>query len=146
MPHRAATRLGKRLRRCGIIRAWVQDGTTGWRDDTRAQVGRMTPSFLPPHYIERTRFGSLAPYIEPYLTLVLNEGYKPTTIRGQLRLIARLNGWLRRRHQDLHGLNEPMVEHFLQCQGKKWRTPASGVRVTLQRLLGVLRDAGVVAP
>ncbi|SRR5258706_16335116 len=28
---------------------------------------------------------------QAYITLVLNNGYKPTTIRGQLRLIARLN-------------------------------------------------------
>ena len=90
----------------------------------------MTPSFLPSHYIEHTRFGSLTPYIEPYLTLVLKQGYKPTTIRGHLRLIARLNRWLRRSHQDLHELNEPLLEQFLQCQRKKWRTPASGVRVT----------------
>lgn len=106
----------------------------------------MTPSFLPSHYIARTRFGPLVPYIEPYLTLVLKAGYKPTTIRGQLRLIARLNRWLRRRHQELRDLNEAMLEQFVQCQRKKWRTPARGVRVTLQRLLGVLREAGVVAP
>ena len=51
----------------------------------------MTLSFLSSHYIQSTRFGSLSPYVKPYITLVLNKGYKPTTIVGQLRLIARLN-------------------------------------------------------
>ena len=51
----------------------------------------MTLSFLSLHYIQGARFGTLSPYVEPYITLVLNKGYKPTTIVGQLRLIAHLN-------------------------------------------------------
>jgi hypothetical protein len=64
----------------------------------------MTLSFLSSHYIQRARFGSLSPYVKTYITLVLNNGYKPTTIIGQLRLIARLNRWLLRMDYDLDGL------------------------------------------
>jgi hypothetical protein len=106
----------------------------------------MTLSFLSSHYIQSARFGSLSPYVKPYITLVLNKGYKPTTIVGQLRLIARLNRWLLRMDYDLGRLDERVLEHFQKCEQKKRRTPADGVRVTLQRFLGVLRDARVAPP
>ena len=106
----------------------------------------MTLSFLSSHYIQSARFGSLSPYIKPYITLVLNKSYKPTTVVGQLRLIARLNRWLLRMDYDLGRLDERVLEHFQKCEQKKRRTPTDGARVTLQRLLGVLRDARVVPP
>jgi site-specific recombinase XerD len=106
----------------------------------------MTLSFLSSHYIQSARFGSLSPYVKPYLTLVLNNGYKPATIVGQLRLIARLNRWLLRMDYDLGRLDERVLEHFQRCEQKKRRTPAGSARATLQRLLGVLRQARVVPP
>ena len=115
-------------------------------DDAQVHVGGMTLSFLSSHYIQSARFGSLSPYVKPYITLVLNKGYKPTTIFGQLRLIARLNRWLLRMDYDLGRLDERVLEHFQKCEQKKRRTPADGTRVTLQRLLGVLRDAKVTPP
>jgi hypothetical protein len=75
--------------------------------------------------------------------VVLNQGYQPTTIVGQLRLIARLNRWLLRKDYDLGGLDERVLEHFQKCEQKKRRTAANGARITLRRLLGVLREAGV---
>jgi site-specific recombinase XerD len=103
----------------------------------------MRLSFLSSYYIQSARFGSLSPYIKAYITLVLNKGYKPTTIVGQLRLIARLNRWLLRKDYDLGGLDERVLEDFQKCEQKKRRTAANGARITLQRLLGVLRDARV---
>src|ERR1700746_222996 len=106
----------------------------------------MTLSFLSSHYIQGARFGSLSPYVKAYITLGLNKGYKPTTIVGQLRLIARLNRWLLRKDYDLGGLDERVLEHFQKCEQKKRRTAVNGARITLQRLLGVLRDARVAPP
>jgi site-specific recombinase XerD len=106
----------------------------------------MTLSFLSSHYIQSARFGSLSPYVKPYLTLVPNNGYKPATIVGQLRLIARLNRWLLRMDYDLGRLDERVLEHFQRCEQKKRQTPAGSARATLQRLLGVLRQARVVPP
>src|SRR5262245_30639956 len=95
-PHRASLSLSRSLCRRGIIFGCTQGRTTACLDDAPVHVRRMTVSFLSSHYIQRARFGSLSPYVKPYITLVLNEGYKPTTIVGQLRLIARLNRWLLR--------------------------------------------------
>jgi integrase len=106
----------------------------------------MNVSFLSSHYIQSARFGALSPHVKPYITLVQNKGYKPTTILGQLRLIARLNHWLLRMDYDLGRLNERVLERFRKCEQKKRRTSANGGRVTLQRLLGVLRDAKVAPP
>ena len=72
----------------------------------------MTLSFLSSHYIQSARFGSLSPYIKSYLSLVLNKGYKPTTIVRQLRLIARLNRWLLRKNCGLGGLTSSFWSTF----------------------------------
>ena len=106
----------------------------------------MTLSFLSSHYIQSARFGALSPYVESYITLVLNKGYKPATIVSQLRLIARLNRWLLRTDYDLGRLDELVLEQFQRCEQKKRRTPSAGARVTLQRFLAVLRDARVAPP
>jgi site-specific recombinase XerD len=106
----------------------------------------MTLSYLSSDYIQSARFGSLSPYVKPYITLVLNKGYKQTTILKQLRLIARLNRWLLRTDFDLGGLDERVLEHFRRCDQKQRRTPANGARLVLQRLLSVLRDAKVALP
>src|SRR5262249_44023815 len=103
---------------------------------------------LSSHYIQSARFGALSPYVEPYITLVLNKGYKPATIVGQLRLIARLNRWLLRMDYDLGRLDERVLEHFQKCEQKKRRKPSASARVTLQRflVLAVLGDARVAPP
>ena len=106
----------------------------------------MTVSFLSSHYIQNARFGALCPHVRPYITLVHNKGYKTTTILGQLRLIARLSRWLLRMDYDLGRLDERVLERFRKCERKKRRTSANGGQVTLQRLLGVLRDAKVAPP
>jgi site-specific recombinase XerD len=106
----------------------------------------MTVSFLSSHYIQGARFGALCPHVRPYITLVQNKGYKPTTILGQLRLIARLSRWLLRMDYDLGRLDERVLERFRKCEQKKRQTSANGARVTLQRLLGVLRDAKATPP
>jgi integrase len=106
----------------------------------------MTLSFLSSHYVQSARFGALSPYFEPYITLVLNKGYKPATVVGQLRLIARLNRWLLRMDYDLGRLDERVLEHFHKCERKKRRTPSTGAWLTLQRFLAVLRNARVAPP
>jgi hypothetical protein len=75
-------------------------------------------SFLSSHYIQSARFGALSPHVKPYITLVQNKGYKPTTILGQLRLIARLNRWLLRMDYDLGRLDERVLERFRTCEQK----------------------------
>ena len=116
------------------------------RRHASVHVRRMTLSFLSSHYIQSARFGSLSPYVKPYITLVLDNGYKPTTIVGQLRLIARLNRWLLRMDYDLGRLDERVLEHFRRCEQKKRRTMAGSARATLRRFLGVLRHARVAPP
>jgi hypothetical protein len=46
----------------------------------------------------------------------------------------------------LGGLDECVLEHFLKCEHKRRRTLACGARLTLQRFLGVLREAKAVPP
>jgi len=106
----------------------------------------MNPAFIPPRYITSARFGALTPYIQPYITLVNQEGYQPPTIIGHLRLIGRLHRWLRRTGHQLCELDERLLERFLKCQRKKRRTHSGGDPVTLQRLLAVLRNAGAISP
>ena len=146
MPHRASSSLQKSLPCCGIILARALGQAGACLDLASVHAGGMTLSFLSSHYIQSARFGALSRYVEPYITLVLNRGYKPATIVGQLRLIARLNRWFLRMDYDLGRLDERVLEHFQKCEQKRRRAPSAGARVTLQRFLAVLRDARVAPP
>jgi len=149
MPDYAASSVALALEELALLRhnfgSWSGQ-TEACLDLAPVHAGGMTLSFLSSHYIQSARFGALSPYVEPYITLVLNKGYKPATIVGQLRLIARLNRWLLRMDYDLGRLDERVLEHFQKCEQKKRRTPSAGARVTLQRFLAVLRDARVTPP
>jgi hypothetical protein len=104
----------------------------------------MNPSFRSARYITGERFGVFAPDIDSYLTRVLQQGYRPSTIVGHLRLIARLQRWLHARGHQIGELHEDLLTQFLKCQWRRLRTPASGQACVLQRLLAILQAASLV--
>lgn len=104
----------------------------------------MKPSFRPARYITGERFGVFAPYIDSYLQEVCQQGYRPSTVVGHLRLIARLHRWLHARGHQVGELREDLLAQFLKCQRRCLRTPASGQARVLQRLLALLQAASLV--
>lgn len=89
--------------------------------------------------------GPLKPFVEDYVSVLRNEGYRAGTIRGHLCLFANLNSWLVRSSLALSDLDEQTLERFANrhlCRSKS----RAGEVSALLRLLGILRNAGVTPP
>ncbi len=80
--------------------------------------------------------GPLAPYAPGYVALLVEQGYVPSGVEGQLRLLAHLSCWLAEQHADPVALTPEAVEQFLGSR-------LAGRRA-LGPLLSHLRDLGVV--
>jgi integrase/recombinase XerD len=80
--------------------------------------------------------GPLAPYAWGYGVLLVERGYAPSGVEGQLRLMAHLSRWVAAQRVELGALTPEAVERFLESR------PAS--RRAVGPLLSHLRDLGVV--
>jgi site-specific recombinase XerD len=105
--------------------------------------------------------GPLAPFIGRYVAFVKTQGYKPTSIRFQLRLIAGLNRWLDRTRRGIEDVDDFGIGRFLRQRFRQRRTHY-GARSILRRLSSLLpgnrcparkqhagsseRNAGIVEP
>ena len=74
----------------------------------------MDHSFIPLKTVRGLHRGPLCQYIEPYIALVARQGYKPRSIRGQVRLIAALNRLLVQTGRDARDVDPEMTARFLQ--------------------------------
>lgn len=81
-------------------------------------------------------------HVQPYITLLQEQGYQAETVRQHLRFIANLNRWLTRNECDLRGLNEKVIVRFLRRRFFR----RNGAARALHRFLGTLRKAGVTPP
>src|SRR5665213_2241926 len=81
--------------------------------------------------------GPLAPFIGRYVAFVQTQGYKPTSIRYQLRLIAGLNRWLDRLRRRAEEVDDVVIGRFLRQRFRQRRTHC-GVRSILRRCCSLL--------
>lgn len=105
--------------------------------------------------------GPLSPFIGRYVALVREQGYKPTSIRYQLLLIAALNRWLQRTRRRAEVVDDLIIGRFLRQRLRQRRTH-QGERSILRRFCSLLpmgrssakcgrplcseRNAGIVEP
>jgi integrase/recombinase XerD len=105
--------------------------------------------------------GPLYPFVARYITIVQEQGYKPTSIRYQLRLIAGLNRWLHRLRHRAEEVDDVIIGRFLRQRQRRRRTHC-GERSILRRFCSLLatgkcfgrkqrpglseRNAGIVEP
>ncbi len=85
------------------------------------------------------------PFIEDYVAMLRSQGYRPGSIRGDLRLLAKLNAWLSQHNLALCEIDEHALERFARrrlCRRKS----VAGESSALLRLLTILRRAGVTPP
>ena len=80
--------------------------------------------------------GLLAPYAPGYGVLLVERGYAPSAVEGQLRLMAQLSRWLAEQRSEEARLTPEAVEGFLGSR--------RAGRRALGPLLSYLRDVGVV--
>ncbi len=97
-----------------------------------------------PAPLTRLPTGPLGPHIGPFGDLLAQQGYASCTIRQKLRTVAALSHWLESRGLPLPELNEETVEEFAASPRPDQKLRRDE-RPVLPRLLGYLRDAGVIA-
>ena len=97
-----------------------------------------------PADLRRLRTGPLGSCIDPFATLLAEQGYCRLPARRKIRLIAALNRWLLRKHLTVRHLNEERVQAFLLTQWKRVR-PLDGDQATLALFLRQLRQSGVIS-
>lgn len=87
--------------------------------------------------------GPLAPYAAGFVVELVERGYRPRSVSGQLELMAHLSRWLVEQGVEPDGLTPGMAERFLEVRRegdgslRSWRA--------LDPLVGYLRRLGVVS-
>lgn len=91
----------------------------------------------------RRKPGALGPHVEGFRGYLVERGYTPGTIRGQLKVLGHLGRWMGSRGLDPAGLSMTAIEEFLVEE----RTGGSAHRAdrrTVHQLLDHLMSQGVV--
>ncbi len=105
----------------------------------------MDPKLVPSKVIECAPVGPLSPYIEPYVALLNEQGFTPSSVHEQIRAIVMFSQSLQRSGCEIRDLDEFVTERFLSDELKD-RWPHLCAPAALRRLLGMLRVVGVVPP
>ena len=95
--------------------------------------------------IERLRQGPLSEHLDACAAGVAEQGYSHDSIRQQIVAIADFSRWRKQKNIDVHALDSKVVDRFLRLRGRPRRV-RRGDPKTLQRLLTMLRQKGVVKP
>jgi hypothetical protein len=81
-------------------------------------------TFIDTDLLDRLRVGPLASHLDAYVERIKQEGLLPSSVPMQMYAIARFSKWLEIRQLDLHRVDEPAVELFLQ-RDPAWSTEAN---------------------
>jgi site-specific recombinase XerD len=101
--------------------------------------------FTLPSTIERLRQGPLEKHLDAYAAAVAEQGYAPNSIRSQIVWIADLSHWLEQKRIAVPSLDSNVLDRFLKRRGRQGATRRGDGR-TLNRLLALLRERGIVKP
>jgi len=93
--------------------------------------------------LRRFHNGPLGCHIDGFVAHLLSRGYKTSTTKNKVRVVAGLNQWLDRRGFGVRDFDEQQVQAFLRSS----RRSAEGEpAVTLRQLLEYFRAQGVIPP
>jgi integrase/recombinase XerD len=87
--------------------------------------------------------GPLAPYIDTFVNLLHDQGYKRRVIGRQAQSVARFSRWLKANHIALSDLCDQHVEQFLSKLKRRNRV-RGGYQHVIGRFIVFLRTAGVI--
>ena len=99
--------------------------------------------FSQPKVLKRLHFGPLGSHIDSFAQILIVQGYKPSTAKHKIRIVADLSCWLDRHGLRVKDLNEITLDDYLMYKGRR----GSIFKIeppTLQALLEHLRETGVV--
>ncbi len=97
-----------------------------------------------PKVLNRLHLGPLGGHIDSFAKILIVQGYKPSTAKHKVRIVADLSRWLDRHGLRGKDLNETTLDDYLMYKGRR----GSIFKIeppTLQALLEHLRETGVVA-
>ena len=86
--------------------------------------------------------GVLAPYASGFRLWLAGRGYRPSTVEGQVWLMAHLSGWLDEQGMEPAALTDEAAERFQRARRERY-SQLTGSRA-LRPLLGYLRALGLV--
>src|SRR5258707_10489413 len=103
----------------------------------------MDPKSVPSKIIDGAPVGPLTPYIESYIAVVNEEGFAPSSVHEQIRVIVMSSRSLQQSGCEIRDLDEIVIERFLYHELRgQW--PHVSAPATLRRLLAMLRQIGAV--
>jgi len=104
----------------------------------------MEQFFKNPQTLSRMHEGPLESYIGPFAQQLTDQGYARYTARYQLHLVVDFSRWLEQQRVTIKEITPAHIKRYLQQRAQKCRI-REGDAFTLQRLLDLLRQAGVLA-
>jgi integrase/recombinase XerD len=100
--------------------------------------------FSCPKVLQRLHVGPLGDYIDSFARILMAQGYKRSTAKQKIRIVADFSRWLDRQRLSVKDLAEKKINQFLLYRGRRGRIfPIEPP--TLRQLLKHLRESGVVA-
>jgi len=106
----------------------------------------MIEHFFPsPVVLERLRAGPLGACIDAFAQELADRGYAVWTAKYAMRLLAALSTWLVQEGRTITNLDEPILDTFLRCRYRAFRSHRED-RAVLALLLVYLRAQGMVVP
>jgi len=100
--------------------------------------------FSNPEVLQRLHSGPLGDHIDSFAQILISRGYKPSTAKHKIRIVADLSHWLNRHGLDVKDLNETVLDDYLRYKGRRgsiFRIEPPTLRVLLEHLC----ETGVVA-
>ena len=100
--------------------------------------------FSHPKLLKRLHFGPLGNHIDSFAQILIVQGYKTSTAKQKIKIVADLSCWLDQQGLSVKDLDEITLNEFLLYRGRR----GSIFKIeppTLRELLKHLREIGVVA-
>lgn len=92
---------------------------------------------------ERLRSNILGPHLDGFCAMLVDRGYRPSTIQGKVWTLGSFGCWMKREALTVASLDEQRAEAFLALQRRRGHA-CRGYRHTVLQLMEQLRVAGVI--
>lgn len=93
--------------------------------------------------LKRFHAGPLEPYLNPFTSLLSEQGYAKYSIKGKIRLVAKFSRWLDQQHLGVNDLKLELFDHFIKHRGTA-DPIRRGDLATLKLLLRHVSGEGVI--
>jgi hypothetical protein len=75
--------------------------------------------FLHPKALKRLHFGPLGSHIDSFAEILMVQGYKSSTAKQKIRIVADLSRWLDQQGLSVKDLDETTLNEYLLYKGRR---------------------------